>query len=496
MGDSLNYGGFSVEVMGDKLKIPKLKKPRCLGREPRSAEELRELVIYNKRDCEVTKKFMEYLQLTLNEMGGELKLTISSCAMDIFSRVFLQEVIYKESLTLNFEVKDKIYSAYYGGRTEAFARGTLKPIIINNKKYYFKYYDVNSLYPSVMLNKFPNPNSVKYKYYSNTSYLNFEGVSYFELDIPYSDYPLLPFRENNKLIFPYGKIKGYYTHVEIRKAISIYGEGIIHKMLDTVYYTECKHYFKNYINYMYEKRLEKKRNGDFMELFYKLLMNSLYGRFAMREINKTNFFKATSNEVIMEKIKEAGRNAKFNIKNGDISYYYTTKNYDGNNSLPIWSVYTTAYARILMYELLSKNKAVYTDTDSLITLNEIEESKLLGALKLEESITHGVIVKPKLYVLNDTLFKAKGVRMPKASTPEETQRLRLEMFNSILNKESVYYMKFVKLKESIIQSTKLVNEIIEVEKNIDLEDNKRDWNDKLFNTNELQFSKPIKIKAW
>lgn len=475
--DSVNYGGLSVEKMGNILKLPKLKKPKCLGRLPKNKKEKDELLEYNKRDCEVTRDFMIFLQKGLNDLGGELKSTISSCAMDLFRRRFLKYDVVRESVILGYDVKPIIYKAYYGGRTEVFKRG-----FIEN----YNYYDFNSLYPSVMLFDYPNPLSVRVEKKENRDLLRFEGVSYFELDIPKTRYPLLPYREGTKLIFPYGKLKGYYTHLEIRRAIELYGENIILLMNDTVYYTETKKYFEDYVNTLYTLRKEYKKQGSEMEHVVKLLLNSLYGRFALRKIEKTEFIDFSDEEEAIEKIKECEKKGITVKCDSSLSgYFQENEDFDGVSSVPIWSVYVTAYARTKLHSAILECDPVYIDTDSLITKKKYKDSKELGELKLEKVVKNGIIIKPKLYFCDDEI-KSKGVPIPK------NQRGKERLKKQILSKKTLHYKKFIKVKEGINRNIK-VNSVIVQSKEIDLEDNKRVWVGE-FDAHKLQDSEPIEVK--
>lgn len=479
--DSVNYGGLSVQTMGKILNLPKLKSPKCLGRMPKNDKELKELVKYNKRDCEVTRKFMILFQKTVNMLGGELKTTISSCAMDIFRRSFLDYDVVREELIIKREVKSKIFQAYYGGRCECFMRG-----LINN--YY--YGDVNSLYPSVMMGEFPDPMSVDYieniKKDEYKDYLGFEGVSYFVLVIPKHRYPLLPFRMNGKLLFPYGLLKGYYTHLEIRRAIELYGESIVIEMRDCVYYKSTKPFFKKFVETLYKMRKDYKSQGNNMEYCIKILMNSLYGKFGMHKIEKTTFFNMDNYEdatALIVKAESEGRKVKMNSINE--GYVVVKEDYDGISSIPIWAVYVTAYARIKLHRLILEYEPVYVDTDSIVTKKEVIDNKELGELKLEKMVHNGIIVKPKLYFF-DGEIKAKGLPIPKDA------KSRQKLILKILQGKVIKYDKFVKVKEGIGRDIK-VNSILLVSKHVDLEDSKRLWS-KNFNKECLQDSEPIEIK--
>lgn len=487
--DTLNYGGLSVEKMGDILGKPKLQHPKCLGKKPKNKDELKELIEYNIRDCEVTREYMIYLQETLNMIGGELKSTISSCALDIFRRRFLDFAVTRESISTGLEIRDKIHLAYYGGRTEAFKRGCIGEQDTSKwkdiKKFEYTYLDVNSLYPSVMLNEYPVPDSMMFEPNENRDLLRYEGVSYFEIIVPYTKYPLLPYRKEGKLCFPYGNIKGYYTHLEVRRQIELYSKTKIRIMKDTIYYTRTYKFFKPYVEYMYNSRLKSKQEKSVMEIFYKSLMNNLYGRFALRHVDNTNFFIPHTDEDVLYAIKKASNQAKLNINMDGISYYSEPKEYDSISSIPIWSCYVTAYARILIHQKICETKPVYCDTDSLITTSKIADSKKLGELKLEENVYGAIIIKPKMYFLNEKI-KIKGIRIPKDK--KHIERLKYNLVNG----KTIRYEKFVKMKEGAKRGLK-INSIIVIEKHVDLEDTKRDWGGKKFNPYELADSEPLRI---
>jgi hypothetical protein len=484
--DSVNYGGLSVEAMGKILGKQKAKKPRALGRDPKNNIEISELKSYNKRDCEITREFMLLFQEAVNTLGGELKSTISGCAMDIFRRKYLKHDVVRESIILGYDIRDKIFKAYYGGRTETFSRGVIGEVKKDNTYKSIYYGDINSLYPSVMLNAYPDPMSVNYKEDENRELLKFEGVSYFELQIPYTKYPLLPLKLNNKLVFPCGLLKGYYTHLEIRRAIELYGEKIIITMKDTVYYTLKRFYFKEYVETLYSlRKMYREEGNEGMSQCCKLLLNTLYGRFALRNNEKTQFFDFDDYEEALRIVKDAELHGKIVKVNSVHEAFVSEKEeYDGISSIPIWSVYVTAYARIKLHSLILQYEPYYVDTDSVITDKPVFDSKELGELKLEKRIKKGIIIKPKLYFLDDEL-KAKGVPIPKL------QRDKDRVKKKILEGKEIKYIKFVKTKEGITRNLK-INSLLLTKKKIALEDDKRKW-EKPFNPEELQQSEPLTI---
>jgi len=503
--DTLNFAKLSVANMGKILGLPKLEQPACLGRLPKNEYEKRELEIYNRRDCEVSYYFMKFLQEAFAKLGGNTKLTIASTSMDIFRRKYLRRPIQKEKETIKGEnINNIIFESYYGGRTEAFKRGHIKNM---------KLYDINSLYPSVMRKQYPNPNSVRIekKNCSIDKIKEFEGVSTLTITTPTDlRYPLLPRRcdKTKKLTFPLGTFKGTFTHIEIRKALEIgYKINKIHK---TVWYKKTFYPFRDFVKDMYNLRLKYKEQGNPLELSVKLIMNSLYGKFASKHMNDTQFFNKSlmSDEELVQfenlpKIDDKLKDGRKEIVMHDDDTGMITEKSICKSSFvfPILASYTTAYARLLLYDYLTKYEALYCDTDSIVTDKTIPESNKLGAMKLEYDILEGVIVKPKMYYFKvpvsksfptGEVIKLKGV--PKVLLDNKTKskkKLSINDFIFIMEGGIVTYDKFAKLKESVRRGF-LPNSVQEVRKSLSLEDTKREWLG-VFNRFNLQDSNPLII---
>ncbi len=147
--DTLNFAPFSVEKWGKILNIPKLPKPKCFTRRPKGEKEERELEEYNLQDSLITYEAIKFLQEGFNGLGSKLKITIASTAMDLYRRRFQKDIQFQPKRNL----LTYLYKGYYGGRCEVIRRGLIKNL---------KYYDYNSLYPSVMVNEYPQPSNFKY----------------------------------------------------------------------------------------------------------------------------------------------------------------------------------------------------------------------------------------------------------------------------------------------------------------------------------------------
>jgi len=468
--DTMNYAPYSVAKWGKILGKSKLEPPSSwerttiqgydtiVPRKPKTKLEWLELNNYNQRDCEVSCDAMYMFQKAVNMYGGELKITIASSCFEIFRRRFLNKTLVKETYVLNDpKVNDLIYDSYYGGRTEVFKRGEFTDLY---------YYDINSLYPSAMLEAVPLPQSVKRPSTPQLkNIISYEGVSKCNITAPKTldaQKPFLAYRDNGKLIFPTGTFTGSFTHLELRYAIEL-GYSI-NTIYEQIYYTETIQLFNQYITTMYENRLQQKRNNDPLESMTKLFMNSLYGGFGMKRVTETKLY--DMRDMTTSDLKELGEYEMF----GDFALQTTEKEYNGKRKFPIIATYITAQARCIMYPYINHEEIVYTDTDSIFTTEPIPDdliSDKLGYMKLEGKYDHGIFIKPKMYAVTDdedcTTVKLKGVSRP---TYDE--------FLGTVKGGEISKLKFCRLRESIRRGLD-TNEVIPITKFMDLEDTKRVW---------------------
>jgi len=173
--DTLNLYPASLEEVGETIGLIKLEKELGLDRSAldRAIEEGRyeDVLKYNVRDTQITANAVIIREEVVNQLGGQLRLTNPSTAMDLFRRRFLKKGIKKPSRQL----RDFIRKSYFGGRTEVFFRGVVTTpeyydsamkLYERKKRLYneygfltvqaIRYVDVNSLYPYSM-KYFPSP---------------------------------------------------------------------------------------------------------------------------------------------------------------------------------------------------------------------------------------------------------------------------------------------------------------------------------------------------
>jgi hypothetical protein len=481
--DTMNYARLGVKALGTLVGTPKLDAPAWLipkekgvkGRRPETPAEWYELMEYNKNDSLISAKALQFFFNSFEELGATPKTTIASTAMSLYKNRYLNKSHWRQPVWL----LEEQLQGYYGGRCEAFKRGWFGKDSndgLNGVPYYLG--DVNSLYPSVMMKEFPDPSTYKISTDNTTKYIeNFDGMSHVEIFCPDMDYPLLPFRHGQKLMFPTGTWSGWYVNAELRKAEQCGYK--IKNVRKSIYYTENYFPFADYVKDLYEQRLLYQVEGSPMELVTKLLLNSLYGKFAQKWKDRTEWQHHSS--VTFKQIQDAETCDRV----GD--YFAINKGYTepATFTIPIWAAHVTAYGRMVLYDYIQQTQPLYCDTDSVITSKPFESSKVLGKLKLVMPIDRGIIVRPKFYALqtDDTEYvKVKGLGT----------RMVWSEFANLLITGTAKYDRFLRFRES--QRRKLEpNEVIQQQKVFKLDDDKRDWQGNSFMSGCFQHSIPLEM---
>lgn len=475
--DSLNHLRATVQSLGNIIQMPKLKRPDHLGCTPKSKKEWNKLIKYNIRDSQITYNFMKWLQKQYNNLGCNMKVTISATALDLFRRKYLHGFWKQEEKNfIQFQ-----YKGYHGGRCEAFKRG-----VFSSKNYgKINVYDIVSLYPFCLRNfKYPVPDGYEAKKVNVEKILSFEGVADIELKAPKEMLiPYLPFK-SEKLLFPVGKIKGTYDFFSIREALKLGYE--IKKLGKGLIYENTFKPFKTYIDSLFNLRKEFKKNNSDIQLVPKILMNSFYGKMGFNYSNKEKLI--SSEELVTRKDFETVTI----IPHAEGSNLYrvitTDESYIPNYVFPLLPLYVTSYARNVLYNYFKNigfERILYTDTDSIFTTRTINTGSDIGNLQLEKRFDEVCIVKPKFYggiIEENEQIRIKGLH-GKLKNYAQMKKLVKE------NNFKVNCEHFAKLRTAL-QKRRYINEVYNMSKEMQLEDDKRIWEKNKF-TLEPQSSKPI-----
>jgi hypothetical protein len=236
--------------------------------------------------------------------------------------------------------------------------------------------------------------------------------------------PFLPYRDkNDTLIFPTGEFIEVYYSEELKYARSL---GYTVLPISGYLFERKESPFKEFVSSLYESRLEARKDGnEALAYVYKILMNSLYGRFGISP-------KSTITEVCDEnRYKHLIKHselifAEMLSENKYIVAYHSNKKTKTEKEIYYWNppvnsavqlaAAITASARIYMYPYISREDSYYTDTDSVVLgkplSNDVISSSVLGMFKLEDKIIKGYFLAPKSYyykaIDNKEVIKYKG----------------------------------------------------------------------------------------
>ena len=414
--DSMNIYPTSVATLGELVGLPKLDNDKTKNGKLRKSNITNEDIEYCFRDCEIVYDAL----LKIFEISEIIRPTLPSLAMYDFRHNYINEDIQFS------EICDDFFESYYGGRTEAFYIGKTNA----------KVYDVNSLYPKAMSTVvLPDIKRLHKTEKCNVSFLecmikSHEGMA--KITVEHSDtfFGYLPCRmkinNTTKLVFPVGEFTTTVNFNELRFALEA-GVVKIKKVFYVVWGNRIPNIFREYVYTNYT--LRKKATNELEKTIYKLKMNSLYGRFAMRMKMTTTYCEMIPFKRIGE-IKDAGKYCELKLFNAvRADCYLITESEKFKNSffsIPTISSYITSEARIYLLKTLienEKNNVVYCDTDSIFLQGDFigNVTDQLGDFKQENKIVT-TVKGLKNYIYNDKEGKQtvviKGVSRGSIKTKE------------------------------------------------------------------------------
>lgn len=286
---------------------------------------------------------------------------------------------------------------------------------------YLRYYDVNSAYPYQMTKEIPvstkgdiqklshpwditrvNPDQLDDKRLYGVSDLKWDDDTYL---------PIFPRRTLNGLV--YG-VNHFGNHViwgkELKRGMRTgkICQGRITHFQDFNWFPA----FKKYIEDFYQKRAKCKEEGDAIGMqIYKLLLNTLYGKFGQKRYPDVQYVNASNINAFMAMHKED----IWDIESYGYSLYQVTMIPDPceidniSHCVAVASAVTMSQ-RDLMREaqerMISKGARIYyCDTDSMITDMDMDQDMThkteLGKWDLESKIAWGIFAMAKAYTFID-----------------------------------------------------------------------------------------------
>jgi len=230
------------------------------------------------------------------------------------------------------------------------------------------------------------------------------------------DVPVFPLRVKEKTFYPVGEFDCYLTTPEILFALRW---GKVLRVYSLALY-EGKDIFSGYVRYFYSRRMKSKEEGDnTQQYFFKLMLNSLYGKFGQKSVGWEKIGECNPSEEGYEKVYDVLTGKRYLIRRHNGIIEQTKDSEESFNSFPAIAAHVTAYARMYLFSMMERaglENVFYTDTDSLITnqmgyqnLKNVIDPKELGKLKIEGISKHLEIYGPKDYVFGDKV-RMKGIR--------------------------------------------------------------------------------------
>ena len=336
---------------------------------------------YNEQDCRILWHALDRFQDELLGLGGELCLTVASCAMRLFRGAYL-----KRSITTVDAVNDIARSAYIASRVEVFRhryRGDYELSKDGKAKVRRKagYWDVNSSFPASMMKPQPgNVTSLGVKWDGSALALVQARVS-----VPEADIPPIPMRQGARVYFPVGSWTGWFSGVDLRLVEE--SGGRIERVFQT-YTFDGFDDFGGYVADLYEKR--RTSTDDFKRLLWKFLLNALYGKSAEVGEKDTLVAGQAPKQGSLENVRELAPGVWIGTRHVKQDHVW----------VPIAMNVTAESRALLTRQIWKAGEVYYCDTDSITAEGaSLGDSDKLGEMKHEYDVLEARFAAAKLYRL-------------------------------------------------------------------------------------------------
>ena len=381
-------------------------------------------------------------------------------------------------------IEEFLRASYCGGRTEVF-----KPWL---KSQGF-HYDVNSLYPSVMIGVFYPVGKPFFTEKAKQAQAFFEkwqsdrqGLGFICADvfIPKQHIPPLPVKMG-KLTFPCGHVFGTWTYEELEYAVKECGV-VIEKYQACCHFEKTYQVFDNFVKTFYQlKEQATKEKNPSLRALAKLLLNVGYGYTGMRRDDKTSI-KAFEKISDYDEIKFANEELGFIEVPTEITAEYI--------QVQVAS-YVTSRARLILLKALRDvehrgGNVYYCDTDSIVSDIEfnpsIVNSSKLGFWDCEGKPLQGIFLRPKVYseildkVDPDTKKNLVNVKF-KGITRETQKTLDFDSYEHLYQE-----LQYMKKDYEIIEKNKLQMRSVMYMKKNELDFDYHEYRDKKMNFNTVE----------
>lgn len=408
-----------LAAIGEWLGFPKLEFDHT---REHSWAELRE---YNERDCAVLHRALLSFQETINDLGAELRVTGASTALDLFLRRYLVRPVRNSE-----RINDYVRPAYQASRVEP----------LQSRCDAARVYDINSSFPYSMTFPLPGDPLGAFMRQGRPSLPDSESalwVADCTVRVEEQYLPPLPYRgeKTGRVYFPTGEFRARLTSEDMRcgdfQVLKVHSCETFEPRLDMAAFAE--------------ELFARRQGGGFQSQCYKILSNSLYGKWGEQEDKEILLINPESVTQDLEPLAPG--------------IFLGSERITVEHAHVPFSAFITARSRRILREYAldayrQTGAIYYLDTDSVFTTATLPESKALGGLKLEAEISRGAFHGPKLYAYTKLdgreLVKAKGFsRVVSSPKVAETTRLTYEDFVSLKESGAVAIERMRRIKELV-----------------------------------------------
>ena len=316
---------------------------------------------YCIQDCKFTKELSEYfIKLFYDMFAFYPRRWVSSGYLA--EKVLINNGIeFPQVKDIPQQVCDFAWSSYFGGRFEMLQRGFIGTAHV---------YDINSAYPYAITQLPDLLNGDWYR--TDERILDKAKVGFFKIQVDVDDLKQVcpfPFRKKNRILYPSGE---FITYCTLQELIAV-GNDVQYSIIDSYQFIPRgkKLPFRKFINSLYQKRLELKKQNNPMQLPIKIIINSIYGKTGQ-----------TSHRI--------GR--LFN---------------------PVIFAFITGYSRAMLYQFMKKHKLendiVAFATDSICTTKKINvNSEKIGEFSMDATGNDCYFLQNGFYRINGS-WKQRGI---------------------------------------------------------------------------------------
>lgn len=281
--DSFSFFNCSFVDATKKIlgRTPKIITEQKKKRAEFTMKQIKTIENYNRLECILLCEMMDKLRSWIQPVGLKMRGWYGPSGL---ANTFLSKHKVNEDFpnfkfakdTFSEELFDAFKRAYFGGRIEAFNLGTVSNVY---------QYDINSAYPFSMT--FLQPTLVEWLH--TKKFKPEYTVALYRVcwNLQSSSIGLFPFRDHNKGIYFPRTGEGWYWYPEIAFAVKHFPNEI--KIIEGYY--QCNvgaSQLCSLVSRLYDTRLEYKETKNPTEYVIKIMMNSLYGKFA-QTVGKPRF---------------------------------------------------------------------------------------------------------------------------------------------------------------------------------------------------------------